>query len=73
MTTVDDIVYNDHRQAVEAYAKWLLMRQPKKQWTDLVLADYHLSEYSRKMEEGKIEILQGKSFGSLRPKSMRFF
>ncbi len=73
MTTVDDIVYNDHRRAVEHYAKWYLMSQPKKTWTDLALADYYLSKYSEKMEEGKIEILQGKTFGSLRPKSMRFF
>lgn len=73
MTTIDDFIFNDYNQAVAAYAKWLLMRQPGKAWSNLELADYHLSEYSRKAEEAKIEILQGKNFGDMRVKSMRLF
>jgi len=73
METVDDRIYNDYNQAVEAYAKWFLLSQPRKTWTDIALADYNLSIYSRKMEEAKIDILHGKSFGSMRPKKMRFF
>lgn len=73
MTTVDDRIYNDHRVAVEEYAKHLLMMQPKKEWSDSNLAEYHLAKYSRHMEEGRINRLHGFTFGSLRPKSQRFF
>ncbi len=73
MTTVDDVLFNNHQRAIEAHAKWFLLKQPKKAWTDPVLAEYYLSEYSREMEEGKIHRLQGYAFGSLRPKSQRLF
>jgi len=73
MTTIDDFVFDDYREAVEARAKWYLMNQPQKKWTDFNLAAAKLAEYSRKMEEAKINKLMGKTLGSLRPKSMRFF
>lgn len=73
MTTVSDIIYNDHRVAVEEWAKHLLMIQLKKEWSDPRMAEYHLAKYSRQMEEGKINRMQGFTFGSMRPRSQRFF
>jgi len=73
MTTIDDFIYNDHRIAVEEYAKHSLMIQKGKTWSDPILAEYHLSKYSRKMEDGKIDRMHGFTKGSLRPKSQRFF
>ncbi len=73
MTLIDDFIFDDYHDAVEAWAKWKLMNMPKKQWTDISLATLKLSEYSRKMEDAKIEKMMGKTFGSMRPKSQRFF
>lgn len=73
MTTVDDTIYNNHLESVQSYARWLLMKQPKKTWTDLPLAEYHLSQYSRTMEAEKIQKLMGRTFGTLQPKRMRWF
>jgi hypothetical protein len=73
MTTVDDVVYNDHRMAVEEYAKYLLLRQPEKAWTDLALSARHMGEYARHMEDAKIRKIQGFAFGSPRIRSQRFF
>ncbi len=73
MTTVDDSIYDDHRQAVEAYSKYLLMRQPNKAWTNLRLAEFHMDIYRSEMGEGKIRQMMGKTFGSMRVKAMRFF
>ena len=73
MTTVDDRIYNNHRQSVESYARWLLMSQPNKQWTNVKLADYHLAQYSRTSEVERIQRMQGFTFGSMRVKSQRLF
>jgi len=73
MTSIDDFIFDNHREAVEARAKWNLMNQPEKKWTNIDLAMLKLSEYSRKMEEAKIAKLMGYTFGSMRVKQMRFF
>lgn len=75
MTSIDDKVYQDltNRQAVESYAKYLLLRQPRKEWTDPAMAEFFLSRYSEKMETAKVKRLHGLSYGSLRVKSLRFF
>jgi len=73
MTQVDDSIYNDYRAAVEEYAIYLLMRQPNKDWTNPAEAPAHLSEYAAQMERAKIRKLQGYAYGSLRPRSGRFF
>jgi len=73
MTDVDDVIYDDHRIAVEEHAKWLLMRQPEKAWSNPKLADYHYGEYAAKMEEAKIRKLQGFTYGSMRPRSRKLF
>ena len=73
MTTVDDRIYNNYRQPVESYARWLLMSQPNKQWSNIKLADYHLAQYARTVEEARIQRMQGFTYGSMRVKSQRLF
>ena len=73
MTTIDDVVYNDHRKAVEEWAKYILMEMKGEKWYDKDEAERKLRNYSREMENGKIHRLYGYTKGSLRVKSLRYF
>ncbi len=73
ITTIDDDIYDDHHETIEAWAKWKLMSMPKKDWTDGPTAIYNLGLYNDGMARGKIKKDQGFVKGNTRPRSMRFF
>lgn len=73
ITTIDDDIYDDHHETVEAWAKWKLMSMPKKDWSDPANAAVNLGLYNDGMASAKIKKDQGMVKGSTRPKSMRFF
>ena len=46
-TTVPDVLFNDHHSAVEAGVISMLLRMPRKDWTDLKTAAVYLATFSR--------------------------
>ena len=73
MATIDDFVFRRWHSAIEAYAKYLLMKMPEKEWTNYELARFNLSIYNDGMARAKIVKDRGFVKGSQRVKSVRFF
>lgn len=71
ITTVDDLFYYQHHKAIEGRAKFELMSQPGKDWSNPVLAPLGLSDYN----DGKAGavIRKNKTAGPQRVKSTRWF
>ena len=72
ITTIDDRIYHDHRQAIQDHARFLLMSQKGKTWSNGDHAIFHSNEYQRHMGRAKIQGLMGKAFGSLQVKRSLF-
>ena len=70
ISTIDDFLFEDHHEAIEAYAKWVLMSQSGKKWSNLKQALYEGDRYTEKTGMARIEITQGKTQKSItmRPK-----
>ncbi|OPY89023.1 MAG: hypothetical protein A4E71_00103 [Smithella sp. PtaU1.Bin162] len=73
ITTVDDLFYDRYRKAVEAYARWILMSMPGKDWSNPERAEYYKGIYKGEMAMAKIRKDQGFTKGSTRVRSTRFF
>ncbi len=58
ITDIDDFIYNEHREAIEAHAKYELMRQKDKAWTDIRESTIQWGIYSKQMGEAKIRVEQ---------------
>lgn len=64
VATLDDILYEDWRDAIEAYAKYILQKTPKKPWTDLEHAAINKKYYQGEMGRAKIRVSDGFVKGS---------
>lgn len=73
ITTVSDDFYDRWHKPIESGAKWELFSMPKKDWTDLALAEYYEGLYNSGVSHAKITKDQGRVKGATRVKSLRWF
>lgn len=57
-TEVDDSLFEDYSEAIVAGAKWKLMGQTGKEWSDPKGAEVYRKEYRRKLSQTKAKILR---------------
>lgn len=71
ITSIDDVFYDDFRDAICGYAKSKLQRIPKKNWTDLEQANINAQTYRSGMGKAKIKHSYGRVTGtaSIKPPS----
>lgn len=73
ITTIDDRLYTEWHEAVEAWAKWKLQTMKNRAWSDPDEAANNMAIYSSFMGEAKIRKNKGFTKGSLRPQSLRYW
>jgi len=71
ITTIDDLFYYRHHEAIKSGALGTLMAMPRKDWSDPVSARHYLGQYNYGVAMAMIR--KDHTKGSRRPKSMRFF
>jgi hypothetical protein len=59
VTSVDDFIYNDWKEAICAYALYELQKMPKKSWTDVNSAILNLNIYQNYLGDARIGIATG--------------
>jgi len=62
-TSVDDVLFEDHSEAIVAGAKWKLLSMPGKEWTDLENALIYRQKFKKYMSAAKARVLKGGSGG----------
>lgn len=65
ITTIDDEIFEDHNQAIEAYTKYLIMDQKNKPWSNHAQALTEWEKYSEQMGRAKIDEVQKRTKRSL--------
>ena len=55
VTSVDDFLYNDWKEAICAYALYELQRMPQKSWTDINAASLNLSIYKDYLGDARVK------------------
>lgn len=65
--TVADAFYQreKYRQAIEAYALYLLQKMPKRPWTDLQQAEINIGIYKSRQGSAKVTKFMGRSVGTV--------
>jgi hypothetical protein len=58
-TEVDDFLFEDWSEAIVAGAKWKLLSQPSKEWSDLRAAEYYRKEYRKYLSQAKQQVMRG--------------
>jgi hypothetical protein len=58
ITTIDDVIYDEHHEAVEARAKSVLMGQKDKPWSNMKESIMQGGIYSREMARARIRVEQ---------------
>jgi len=61
ISTIDDFIFYDYHEAIEALAKYNLMRQKGKKWSDIKQSMTELGEYNEKVGLARIGINLGKT------------
>ena len=59
ITEIDDIIYNDHLNAIVAGAKGKLLMIPNQPWTNPSMASYYVGIYKKYASEAKAKIQRG--------------
>lgn len=59
ITEIDDIIYNDHLNAIIAGVKGKLLMIPNQPWTNTSMAGYYVSIYKKYASEAKAKIQRG--------------
>lgn len=65
ITSIDDFIFSDYHEAIEAYAKYVLMDQKNKPWSNHQQAIQEWDKYAEKMGMAKVDIIQKRSKRSL--------
>jgi len=58
-TSVDDFLFEDWSEAIVAGAKWKILAQPGKEWTDPPAAEYYRREWRKYLSQAKAQTLMG--------------
>lgn len=59
ITEIDDVIYNNHLNAVVAGAKAKLLMIPNQPWTNGSMASYYVSMYKKGVSEARAKIQRG--------------
>ncbi|MHC4417203.1 MAG: hypothetical protein ACYSU6_01310 [Planctomycetota bacterium] len=61
ITTIDDFMFEDHNEPIEALAKYDLLDQKNKPWSNHKQALEEWDKYAEKMGRAKIDVVQGRT------------
>jgi hypothetical protein len=73
ITSMDDFIYDRFHEAIEARAKWQLLKMPGKDWSNGVMAAHNDTLYNDGVAKAKTLKSHGFTKGNKRVKSQRFF